>query len=126
MLVDVAAEQRDLEAIHQYAPVAEELAIRYDHKLYRGIVQRARGVAYLLEGEYEQAEARFRQALDLFEGLATRWQIGRTLMELGELAYLRGDVHSARESYSAALVHFEPLGAKPDAARAQAALDTLS
>src|SRR5437868_734424 len=73
-LVDVASLQYDEAAIRHYAPAAEALAVRCEHKLYQGVVCRAWGVAHRLAGEYEQAEARFNQALALFTPLGTRWQ----------------------------------------------------
>lgn len=55
-------------------------------------------------------EARLSQALELLRGLDTRWQIGRTLFELGELAQTRGEAAGAREHFSRALTAFEELG----------------
>src|SRR5258708_4633281 len=68
-LAAAASLQRDGAAIRRYAPPAEELAIRYEHKLYQAVVCRAWGVADTLAGKYEQAQARFDQALALFNGL---------------------------------------------------------
>src|SRR4051812_20528806 len=76
-MVDVASLQRDEAAIRAYAPAAEDLAIRHEHMLYRGIIARAWGVAHTLAGEYDQAEARLAQALTVFGEMGTRWQIGR-------------------------------------------------
>jgi len=59
------------------------------------------------------------QALALFEALDTRWQIGRTLMELGELALSHADRGAARQYMSRALATFEEIGAAPDANRAR-------
>ena len=123
MLADAAAQQRDEAALQQYAPLAEEAAARYDHKLYRAIAHRARGVAHRLKGEYTEAEVRLRQALGLFRGLDTRWQIGRTLFELGELTRARGDSTGAREHFALALAAFGEMKAAPDAARTRAALE---
>jgi hypothetical protein len=61
--------------------------------------------------------------LELFRGLDTRWQIGRTLFELGELAAARGEAAGAREHFTLALAAFEEMKAAPDAARARAALE---
>lgn len=123
-LVDTAVLQRDEAGIRQFAPGAEELAIRYGHTLYQAIAHRAWGVAHRLAGEYPEAGARLHQALDLFNGLDTRWQIGRTLFELGELAAPINPAQ-ARDYFSRALVQFEAMRAAPDAARTQAALERL-
>jgi tetratricopeptide (TPR) repeat protein len=123
-LVDMAVLERDEAAIRQHAPQAEQLARRYGHTLYLAIAHRAWGVAHRLAGEYPEAEARLNQALDLFNSLNTRWQIGRTLFELGELAAAQKNI-AAREYFEGAQVAFEEMCAAPGAARAKAALERL-
>ena len=125
MLADVAAQQRDAAGLEQYAPVAEELAARYDHKLYQAIAHRAWGVAHRLGGRGDDARVRLRRALELFETLDTRWQIGRTLFELGELALSQTENEVAHEHFSRALSAFEEIGALPDATRAREKLAGL-
>jgi tetratricopeptide (TPR) repeat protein len=124
-LVDMAVLQRDEAGIRQNVQQAEELAMRYDHTLYQAVAHRAWGVAHRLAGEYPEAEARLNQALDLFNSLNTRWQIGRTLFELGELAVAQEDVAAAREYFGRAQVAFEEMGAGPDASRTQKTLEML-
>lgn len=126
MLADVAAQQRDLAALRHYAPLAEKLASRYGHVLYQAITHRAWGVAHRLAGEHTEANVRLNQALELFQTLDTRWQIGRTLSELGELAAARAETTTARDYYSRALTAFEEMKAVPDAARVRAALAALN
>jgi hypothetical protein len=123
MLADAAAQQRDEAALRRYAPLAEESAARYDHKLYQAIAHRAWGIAHRLAGE--EAEPRLSQALALFQQLGTRWQVGRTLYELGELAVARRDAARARDYYGRALALFEVLKAAPDAVRTRAALEAI-
>jgi tetratricopeptide (TPR) repeat protein len=125
MLADVAGQQRDLAALQQYAPLAEETAAHCGHVLYQAMAHRAWGVAHRLVGEYAEAKARLHQALELFQDLDTRWQIGRTLYELGELAVARAEATAARDYFSRALVAFEEMKAAPDAARVRAALEAL-
>jgi hypothetical protein len=127
MLADVSALQRDEAALRKYAPLAEEAAARCGHPLYLAIAHRAWGVAHRLAGRsaYTESEARLRNALDLFSALETRWQIGRTLFELGELAAARKDAGGARDYFSRALAAFEALRAAPDAARTRRALASL-
>src|SRR3990172_1248948 len=109
MLADAAAQQRDEAALRQYAPLAEEAATRYDHKLYQAIAHRAWAVAHRLAGEYAEAEARLNQALALFQELETRWQLGRTLAELGELALAQRETVSARGYFQRALDLFDSM-----------------
>jgi len=125
MLADMAVLQRDETALHQYAPLAEEMAIRDGHILYQASAHRAWGVMHRLQGEYAAAETRLSKALALFQGLETRWQIGRTLFELAEVALGQMDPAEARDYFSRALATFEEIGAVPDMARTQAALESL-
>lgn len=125
MLADVAVFQRDTDALSRYAPLAEAAADRYQHRLYQGVAYRAWGVLHLLRGEHAEAETRLRLALEQFELLGARWQIGRTLFELGEQAVARADVPGARDTYSRALFVFEEVKAEPDAARTRRALELL-
>ncbi len=125
-LTDAVARQEDEAAIREYAPRAEELAVRYGHTLYQAIAHRAWGVAHRLAGEYSESEARLTQALGVFNGLHTRWQIGRTLHELGELAAAQANTDKARSYFRRALAAFQDMRALPDAERTQAALERLN
>jgi len=126
LLVDTAAQQRDETALQKYAPLAEEAAIRYDHKLNQAIAHRAWGVLYRLAGQYAESQFRFDRALEIFQDMNTRWQIGRTLFELGELAVVQTNISQARDYLHAAKVTFEALQAAPDLAHSQAALERLT
>jgi tetratricopeptide (TPR) repeat protein len=126
LLLDMAVLQRDGAGIQQYAPQAEELAMRYNHRLYQANAHRARGVAHRLAGEFAAAERRLNQALELFNTLETHWQIGRTLFELGEVATAQTNTSQARDYFTRALAAFELMRAAPDATRTQAALDRLN
>jgi tetratricopeptide (TPR) repeat protein len=122
VLADAAVQQRDKDALREYAPLLEEGAVLLDHNLYLATAHRAWGVLHRLEGQYELAEARLLEAVALFEGLDTRWQLGRTLLELGELAAERSQPGQAKQHYARALALFEEMGAIPDAKRARDAL----
>jgi tetratricopeptide (TPR) repeat protein len=125
MLADAAAQQRDESALRKYAPLAEELASRYDHKLYQAIAHRAWGVAHWMAGQHAESKTRLDQALELFQQLDTRWQIGRTLFEMGELALSRNENKDAHEYFSRALSTFSSMGAMPDATRTREKLAML-
>ena len=125
MLADAAALQRDEAAIQQYAPLAEEWAVRYDHKLYQAVAHRAWGVAKRLAGEHAESAARLQKALVLFQQLEARWQIGRTFFELGELATGRADTAGARDYFMRALAAFEAMRAPPDAEHTRRVLESL-
>ncbi len=125
-LADTAAMQEDEAALRRYAPMAEELALRYAHALYEAVAHRAWGVAHRLAGECDESTARLSQALAIFQGLGTRWQLGRTLYELGRLAALQMDRDTAHACFTGALAHFEAMRTVPDSVRTQAALAALS
>lgn len=125
MRIDLAVQQRDVEALRRYVPVTEEMAMRDGHMLYQASAHRAWGVLYQLTGEYSMAEDRLLKALELFQELETRWQIGRTLFELAELAMAKKHVTEARDHYRRALASFEEMDARPDVTRTQAALASL-
>lgn len=124
MLADTAVQRRDEAGLQKYAPLAEEFALRCDHKLYLAIAHRAWGVSHRLAGQYADARTRLQLALELFQQLETRWQIGRTLFELGELS-LTQESRDAREQFSLALSVFETVSALPDAARTREKIATL-
>lgn len=122
LLADLAVLQRDEAALRQYAPLAEETALQDNHRLYQAGAHRAWGVLHRLIGEYAQAETRLEQALELFQGMETRWQIGRTLSEAAELRLAQADPDRAEQYYYQALDLFEQIGARPDATRIRQAL----
>ena len=125
MLADAAVQEREQAALQEYAPLLELSATPIEHNLHLATAHRARGVLHRLEGDYKQAEARLEQAATLFRGLDTRWQLGRTLFELGEQAAETTELTKAKQHYANALALFEEMGAVPDVARAQAALSAL-
>ena len=124
ILADTAVELRDVDALRKYAQPLETLASRDNHRLYLAIAHRAIGVEHRLAGEHAPAEARLRQALELFTKVGARWQIGRTLFELGELNLIQSRP-KAREYYSQALGAFEEIQAAPNAERTRIALNSL-
>lgn len=124
-LVDTAVELRDAGALREYGPALEKLASRDDHRLYLAIAHRAVGVGHRLAGEHEAAEIRLRQALELFTRLEARWQIGRTLFELGELNQEQPQGETkAREYFAQALGSFEEIRAMPNAERTRSVLNS--
>lgn len=125
ILADAAAQERNLDSLRKYAPLIEELAVRDDHRLYRGIAQRAHGVLHRLKGDYHEAQVRLTRALELFEQLDARWQIGRTQAELGELARAQKESDKAREHFTQALALFEELHAAPEAEKMRSVLSSL-
>jgi tetratricopeptide (TPR) repeat protein len=122
MLVDAAVIERDEETIKKYASLLEDLAIRDEHQPYLAIAHRAHGIAHKLAGEYEKAEARLREALEIFESQGMVWQQGRTIYELGELTHQIDKLELSRELFDQAIQIFEDIKADPDVERSKAAL----
>jgi hypothetical protein len=125
ILVETAVEQEDIESLRKFTPLLEELASRDRHKLYTAIAHRAWGVAQRLAGEKEESESRLGDALMTFRELNTRWQIGKTLFEMGKTARSFLDLAAASENFVSALAEFEALGAKPDSQRTRNELEAI-
>lgn len=126
MLVDSAAQAGDETSIRRYVPKLEELANRDDHQPYQAIAHRAWGVAHRLAGEYDEADVRLQKALELFTEFEFPWQMGRTLVELGELDLARDEADTARDYFTGAQTAFENVGAKPDADRISEMLASIA
>jgi tetratricopeptide (TPR) repeat protein len=124
-LADAASQQSDQAALRMYAPWAEALAQRCGHRLNLAIAHRAWAVAHRLAGDYASAAGRLDEALRTFEDLGTRWQLGRTWCELGQLAHAQSDSLRARLHYGQALGLFEEMRAEPDAQRVRELLYAL-
>jgi tetratricopeptide (TPR) repeat protein len=89
------------------------------------VAHRAWGIAHRLVNEYDEAEGRLRQALELFSELDTSWQIGRTLCEMADMELARSDGAAAHDYLSRALMNFEAIQALPDMKRTRMALEEL-
>ena len=126
MLADLAVQRRNETDLRRYAPLAAETTSRDGHMLFQASAQRALGVMHRLAGDYTRAADHLHRALQIFEDLETRWQLGRTLAELGELATVQTDYVRARDYYARAVEAFDAMGAVPDRVRTQTALEALN
>lgn len=124
-LLDLAVQQGDAVRLREFAPVVAEMARGLGHRLYQAVADRALGVAHRLTHQYAQAETHLAQALHSFETLETRWQVGRTLIELAELARAQSDTARAHSYFADALRAFEAQGARPAAERTRSVLESL-
>jgi tetratricopeptide (TPR) repeat protein len=127
MLTECAVETRDEAALNKWAVRLMELAERDDHKLYAAIASRALGVSHRMAGRFGEAEASLQRALEVFTQMGTRWQRGRTLVEMAELELSRPRKgrKKARKHFSEALRMFEGIQAAADVARTRLALATV-
>lgn len=126
MAVDNAARSEDEETLRSFLPIAEVSADRIGHALYQAVLQRALGVAHRLAGEHDEAASQLSAAVEKFQQLDTPWQLGRTLLELGEVERSRGNVESAKDHFAEALSAFTIIGAVPYADRATTSLEQIS
>jgi tetratricopeptide (TPR) repeat protein len=122
ILTDAATLAKEPAAIKRYAPKLEELARRDDHRPYLAVAQRAWGVAHGNDGDFTSSRSHFSQALELFEAYGARWQMGRTLLDLGEMEAASGDKPAACAFFQRALTAFEEMKADPAIHLARAAL----
>ena len=125
MLADAAAQLHDSGALQHYAPLLEEIATQDDHRPYLAVAHRCQGIIATLNGDYVEAEARLSQAMILFEAMGAHWQIGRTLVAVGELSLAQSDSSRARDAYSRAMAEFNLIAAAPDVDRVRVALEAL-
>ncbi|GJQ34108.1 MAG: hypothetical protein JETCAE01_01180 [Anaerolineaceae bacterium] len=125
MLADVASQQGDAEVIAKYAHLAEREALEYRHILHQAVAHRAWGVYHRLRNEYDESALRLHKALDIFKILETKWQIGRTYLELGKVAETIHDFHTARSHYNEALKAFEEMKATPAVTTTRKRLNSL-
>lgn len=125
MLADTSAQQRDLAGLQKYAALAGQHAVQLKHTLYEGVAHRALGVMQRLLGNRGESEKELYHAVALFKGLGTRWQSGRTYLELGDLAIDGGDASTASAHYAEALKAFEEMQAKPAVEQVRKKLESL-
>lgn len=100
LLADIGAMHRDIPLLAAYALQADEISLSLDHHLYHAIALRALGILDWLNGESAQAAARLTESCRIFQQIDTRWQLGRTLSDLGEVSAGLGRSEEA-ESYFA-------------------------
>jgi tetratricopeptide (TPR) repeat protein len=125
LLADIAAQERDLAGLEAYTAHAEATSAQAGHMLYQGVAARARGILLTLQGNFIEAEEHLNRSYSILANLGTRWQIGRTLYELGSAAATQGNHTKAKELFTSALAEFEQLGAAPDAAKTKRQLMSL-
>jgi DNA-binding SARP family transcriptional activator/tetratricopeptide (TPR) repeat protein len=124
-LADIASRQRRDDDLRRFAPLAEETAASVGHALYGAIADRAWGVLHTIRAESAEAERRLLDALSVFRTYDAKWQMGTTLVALGDLALTRGAAEIATQHYSEALRLFDLMGARPDGDDVRARLEPL-
>ncbi len=124
-MVDTAARSKNREILQQITPLAEESAGRYEHQLYMGIANRARGILYHLNGDLPDALTRLEEANTLFETTGARWQLGRTLLCTAEVLREMGEVAASIEKAEKAAALFDVVHAVEEHKQAKRLLAEL-
>lgn len=124
-LVDSAAEHANIETLLKYMPLIEEAFQETNHPLHKAISLRSSGVLHRLQGDFQQAEEKNKQALEMYQGFEAQYQIGRTHYELGQLGLAKNNLSRAKGHFSAALKAFEEMRAVPAIERTKAALQNI-
>jgi tetratricopeptide (TPR) repeat protein len=125
LMADTAALQHEIEALSSTAERAELISRQLGHQLYQAVSLRALASLHGLKGNYPAAEAHLLEALAIFQKLETRWQAGRTWLNLAEVLAAQGRKHEAVECYNHAIGEFEAMQAKPSIDLSRAALSKL-
>jgi tetratricopeptide (TPR) repeat protein len=81
------------------------------------------GQAEALVGSPDQALEAYNQAIEIYDQLDSRLDLGRTLIYRGLLLQSQGDVAAARTDWIRARSIFEACGAVRDVAKAQRLLE---
>lgn len=124
--IDAAVRADNPDKLRAYLAMAGTSEGMNKHRLYHAIAARGEGVSSKLAGDHDAASDQLEIALQGFRELETSWQIGRTLLELGEVEGAREHPEAASVHFTEALGVFEALGAIPDADRARNALESLA
>jgi hypothetical protein len=125
-LADIGATHRDEKLLSAYASRSDEISLSLGHSLYHAVALRALGILDWLHHDIPEAEARLMESFHLFQQLETRWQVGRTLFDLGEMSAAQGKKEQARGYFSQALSAFEAMGVQPFVNKTREHLDSLN
>jgi class 3 adenylate cyclase len=124
-LAELAAQQGERERYERFGPQALELGWRSGARKALAQAIRARGIAAVADGRWEDGEAELRNALNRYIDLGTRWEEARTRAALADLACRRANARDdalAREELRRAALLFEAVNAVQDVTSAQTAL----
>ena len=125
LLVRASLAAGDPEAAAEAADRLAELAVLAPTTAARAVVLRAGGLVAAATNELDEARPRLEDALDLLERSGARYEAALTRLELAGVLARLNDVDAAQVEAERARAALEELGARHDAARAQALLDEL-
>lgn len=93
--------------------------------LQRGELLRFHGMVAAQMQNWKQAEKNFLRSVDIFRELCSRLNVGRSLYQLGQMAFKQGRVEISIRHLEEALRIFEQIGANLDVQRVKSMLETV-
>jgi tetratricopeptide (TPR) repeat protein len=114
----VAEAKSDFQRARHFAEVAAEKARTQHSQLVLADALHQQGWAMERLGNTDQAEDRFKQCQQIYEGVGDRRGAAMALTLQGENFYDRGDFSNALKAYQQTLEVFRSIGAQVDVARA--------
>jgi DNA-binding CsgD family transcriptional regulator len=124
--VDVSLAVGDVARARAAAEEFSDLAERIGAPLLRATAAQARGAVHLADGQARDALSSLRTASEIWRALDAPYEVARVRLVSARAHRLLGDPDTARLELAAARQVFEELGARPDAADADAVLDQLA
>jgi class 3 adenylate cyclase len=123
---DIAKARGDEPTAAAAATELEQIAEEFGTAAIRAAAAHAAGITAFLEENPGHAARRFRESRRLWRELEAPYEAALVTVLLGEALHAQGDAESAKLELGAARTVFERLGARPDLARTDALLASLS
>jgi len=120
--IEALVELGELDRAAEVGAVLDERAKLAGRVPLLAVAAASRGIVASGRGDLEAAVAALEEALSHHERAAVRFDLGRTLVALGQVQRRRGERRAARETLERACAIFEELGAPQWQARASAEL----
>ena len=127
LLGETALGQGDLEDAQTWVNELDSLVVggMTLPALQQGEVFRFKGMVAIRLQSWERAQQFLNQSLQIFRDLKSRLNVGRTLYQMGRLAYAQNEISQAKANYQEAFQIFNQIGACLDAQRTEKAQNLL-
>jgi class 3 adenylate cyclase len=123
---DIAKARGDAPTAAAAAAELEQIAEEFGTAAIRAAAAHAAGITALFRQELGEAARRFRESRRLWRELDAPYEAALVTVLLGETLNTQGDAEAAKLELGSARAVFERLGARPDLARTDALLASLS
>jgi tetratricopeptide (TPR) repeat protein len=121
----VSLHRGDLEKAEQISTRILTIAQESRSRHTEGVTRRVQAQILAAQGVWNEAERAFDEATAILEGIGSRLELGRALYHQSEMQVKRGQTDGACASLTRSLEIFRDCGAKIDAERTRAALNSL-